>query len=101
MGDPRISRGDYQPRPVSVSAVLAGVFQGEYALRYRRRKVDEEKIALVIQVVLAAFINDPDKIILRGLWIRNDLVDLAWNERRLVVGVVDAQSKWLPWLFHT
>src|SRR3989338_4267543 len=57
-------------------------------------------MAPVVQVVLTAFIHDTHEIILGGLQIRNDPVDLAWNERRLVIGVVDTQSKWFRRLFH-
>ena len=85
---------------VAATARLAGVFQVEDSLRYRPWIVDEQKMALVVQVVLAAFIHDTHEIILGGPRIRNDPVDLAWNERRLVIGVVDTQSKWLCRLFH-
>jgi len=81
-------------------ARLAGVFQVEDSLRYRSWKVDEQEMALVVQVVLAAFIHDTHEVILGGPRIRNDPVDLAWNERRLVIGVIDTQSKWLCRLFH-
>src|SRR3990172_6459398 len=82
------------------NARLADVFQVEDSLRYRSWKVDEQEMALVVQVVLAAFIHDTHEVILGGPRIRNDPVDLAWNERRLVIGVVDTQSKWLCRLFH-
>lgn len=64
--------------------------QSEYSLLYYGREVNEEEITLVIQVIFAAFVNDPHKIIFRGFRIRDDLVDLAWNERGLVIGVVYA-----------
>ena len=79
---------------------LARVFQSEDSLRYRSWEFDEQEMALVVEVVLAAFIHDAHEVILGGLRIRNDPVDLAWNERRLVVGVVDTQSKRLCRLFH-
>lgn len=76
------------------------MFQVEDSLRYRSWKVDEQEMTLVVQVVLAAFIHDTHEVILGGPRIRNDPIDLAWNERRLVIGVVDTQSKWLCRLFH-
>ncbi len=85
---------------VAVNARLAGVFQLEDSLRYRSWKVDEQEMAPVVQAVLAAFIHDTHQVVLGGPWISNDPVDLAWNERRLVIGVVDTQSKWLCRLFH-
>ena len=56
------------------------MLQVENSLRYRSWKVDEQEMALVVQVVLAAFIHDTHEVILGGPRIRNDPVDLAWNE---------------------
>ena len=59
---------------------LTGVFQLQDPLRYRRRKTDEEKVALVVQVVLAAFIHDAHQIVLGRARIGNNPVDLAGNQ---------------------
>ena len=90
---PHLRRGCSR-RASLTNARLAGVFQVEDSFRYHPWKIDEQKVALVVQVVLAAFIHDTHEVILGGSRIRNDPVDLAWNERRLVIGVVDTQSKW-------
>ena len=93
-------RRGYSRRASLTNARLAGVFQVKDSFRYRSWKVDEQEMALVVQVVLAAFIHDTHEVILGGPRIGNDPVDLAWNERCLVIGVVDTQSKWLCRLFH-
>ena len=58
-------------------ARLARVFQVEDSLRYRPWKFDEQEMALVVKIVLAAFIHDAHQVILGGSRIRNDPVDLA------------------------
>ena len=49
---------------VTANARLAGVFQLEDSLRYRSWKLDEQKMAPVVQVVLAAFIHDTHQVVL-------------------------------------
>lgn len=59
---------------------LNGVFQFQVPLSYRRWKGDEEKVALVVQIVLAAFIHDAHQVIPGRARIGNDRLDLAGNK---------------------
>src|ERR1700694_2957711 len=86
------SRGPLPPR-WRADRARGGAFQGAKLLIYRCRKVDEHEMAPVIEVILATFIDDTHKVILGGLRIRENLIDLATYQRRLVVGVVDADRE--------
>ena len=70
-----------------------GALQSAQLSPHGRGEVDEDEMAPVIQVVLTAFIDDAHEIILRGLRIRENLIDLTPDQRRLVVGVVDADRE--------
>ena len=61
-------------------AASTGMCQREYSLLYYRREINEEKITLVVQVILAAFVNDTHKIILGGFRVRDNPIDLTWDE---------------------
>lgn len=60
-------------------AVLAGVLYREDFLSYRRRKIDQDKLILVEEVILTAFVDDSHKVVLGRSRIRHDPVDLSQN----------------------
>jgi hypothetical protein len=49
----------------------------------------------MVEVVLATLIDDAHQIILGRSRIGKNAVDLAEDERSLIVAVVNAKSKWL------
>jgi hypothetical protein len=57
-------------------------------------------MAAMVEAVLAALVNDPCEIVL-GRWrVGKDCIELAEDERPLVVAVVDSESKRFCLCFH-
>jgi hypothetical protein len=63
---------------------LGDALQCENSLLYRGREVDEHKMALVIEVILAALIDDPHQIVFGRFRIGADPVYLARDKRRSI-----------------
>ena len=57
-------------------------------------------MTLMVKVILPALVNDSHQGILGGPVVTNEWIDLAHDERRLMVGVVDAQPKAFSCCFH-
>ncbi len=57
-------------------------------------------MSFVIEVILAALIDDPHQIIFGRSRIGKNPIDLAGDEGRLIIGVVDAKSKRFRLCFH-
>ncbi len=72
---------------------LGSTLQGEDLFLYRWRKVHKHKITFVIKVILATLINDPHQIIFGRSRIGKNPINLAGDERRLIVAVVDTKSE--------
>jgi hypothetical protein len=53
-----------------------------------------------MQVILATFVNNSHQIILGRPRIGKNPINLAGNELRLIVVIVDAKSEPLRWCFH-
>jgi hypothetical protein len=73
---------------------LGDALQGENLFRYAGGKVHKQKMVFVIEVILAALVNNPHQIILGRSWIGNNPVNLAGNKRSLIVRIVNAKSEW-------
>jgi hypothetical protein len=54
----------------------------------------------MIEVILADLVDNPHQIILGRHRIGKNPLNLAGNERRLIVGIVDAKSERFGWCFH-
>ncbi len=85
------------PDPISF---LTDFFQSENFLLHRLGKVHKHEMAFVIQVILTAFIHDPDQIILRRARIGENPIDFAADERRFVVRVINAERKMFGRVSH-
>jgi hypothetical protein len=72
---------------------LAGALKCQDLPSYRSRKLDEHELTAAEQIVLAAFVDDPDEVVLPCSNVRDDLIDLPEHERCLVPGVVQAQRE--------
>jgi hypothetical protein len=72
---------------------LAAVLRRHQCLLYRGRKLHEREVPDIIEIVLTAFVNNPNKTVRGSSVIGDDLVDLPQNPRRLVVGIVNAQCE--------
>lgn len=74
----------------SPAEVLGGALYGENLLPDGAREVHKHEIALVVQVVLAAFVDNAYEIILGSFGVRLEPIDLAEDEGCLIVGVINA-----------
>src|SRR2546425_397882 len=72
---------------------VGGVLQCKDLLLLRWWKNQEHKITLLIQVILAAIVDDAYQLISGCFRIRNNSIDLAGNQGRPVVGVVDTKGE--------
>jgi hypothetical protein len=54
------------------------------------RKVYEDKMAFMVEVVFSALIYDSNKVVLGGSWIRKKAIHLPRNQRGFIVGIIDA-----------
>src|ERR1035438_9484131 len=80
---------------------LGNTLHGENLFRYAGGKVHEQEIIFVIEVVLATFVDDSHQIILGRRRIGKNPIYLARNERRLIVGIVNAKSERFGRCFHS
>jgi hypothetical protein len=58
-----------------------------------RRKLDENELAAMIEVIFTTFVNHAKKVILGRLFIRKDFIDLPHDQRCLVIGIVNTHSE--------
>jgi hypothetical protein len=68
---------------------------------YCLRKLDERELTAAEQVVFAAFVDDPYKVVLRCSSVWDDLIDLSQHQRCLVSGVLQAQREVLRQTSHS
>lgn len=71
----------------------AGALKGEDSLSYGLREIDEDELLPAEEVVFSAFIDDPHKVILGRPRVRDDLIDLARNQRRFIPVVLEAHRE--------
>jgi hypothetical protein len=60
-----------------------------------RWQLNKNEVAGVIYIILPAFINDADQVILLGLRVGDDLIHLPCDQGRFVVGIVNAKNEML------
>ena len=77
----------------SAPAPLGDGLQGENLFRHTGGKVHKQEVVFVIEVILAAFVNNPHQIILGRCRIGKNPINLAGNERRLIVRIVNAKNE--------
>jgi hypothetical protein len=54
------------------------------------RKLDQHKMALMIEIVFPAFVHNPEEILFGGFLVGDDLIDLSRDERGFVTRIVNA-----------
>ena len=79
---------------------LGGVSQRQNLFLDRFREIYERKLAFVVQIVLAAFIDDSHKFIFCRACVRKQTIDLSYNQGCFIIPVVQAQCKTLSTPFH-
>src|SRR6185295_9109889 len=53
------------------------------------RKVHKDKMALMVEVIFSALVDDPDEVVLLGSSVLNDWIDFPDNQIYFVVEVID------------
>ena len=74
--------------------------KGEDLLSNSAGKIHENEMCPVVQIVLAALVYDADQIVLGGLWIRENSIDLAEDKGCFIATIVDAQRERLRRVLH-
>ena len=92
--------GDSLQLAPSVLDELSGGLKGQCFLLDGFGEVHKNKVVFVIEVVLATLVNDSNEVILSCSRIWENPIDFAEDKRHLVVGIIDAESEGLSWLFH-
>src|SRR5450759_3527693 len=90
----------YAVAPVPAGALSGSALQCKNFFLHGWWKVHKHKLTLVIEVILAAFINDPDQVVFGRSWIGENPIDLAGDQGGLVAGVVDTKCEGLRECFH-
>ena len=79
---------------VACNAPLGGALQcKDHLLLHCRWKVHKHKMTFVVQVILAALIDNPHQLISGRSRIGKNPIDLAGDQGRLIAGVVDTKSE--------
>lgn len=95
-----LSRPRSRSLGVGYTPWLGSALQCKDLFLHRGWKVHKHKVTFVIKVILATLINDSRQIISGRSRIGKNPINLAGDERRLVVAVVDTKSEQFRLCFH-
>jgi hypothetical protein len=76
--------------------VLAGLLNRKNLPSYSPRKVDESELRLVKEVVVSAFVDDPNEIVLGRSQIWYNPIDLAQDQRGFISNVLKTERELFP-----
>ena len=67
--------------------------RGNQGFLHFGRQVEKNKVADVVEIVFAAFVNHANQVILLCLWVRDDFVQLPRNQGGFVSSIINTKSE--------